>query len=314
MNSDTAAVAKDSGNKSNKKAIILTVIGFAVVVSVMFLMRLFVFNGDMIYAINEGRTDQYYIPAYIGENGAVYFNYFSVRDVYLTLLSCFFKFYGNVESCIFYYDLVLEFAALLFLFFATKRIFGRIASFVISLIAASYPAFILLSGILTGAAHVLLWRDDRIIYLAGCFALWILSFIIGGVKKSIKKKKASADTEETSSDVSDPADSSSEEEDTGKHTENLTDDVKETEKVKEQAKSNSDSSDDLYGGGVDVVLSDDGMLIDEVKDNKDDGLLISPLPGPQKHVHKELDYDYEIDVDMMKYDIDVDDNAEFDHE
>ncbi len=299
---DTEVNKERSGNT---KAVVLTVLGFVIVVVTMILMRMYVFNGDIFYAIEQGDKDMYYLPAFISDNGAIFCNYYSVRDIYLTGLSCLFKFCGNVGSFIFIYDMLLELAALILIFFAFKRMFGRIAAFVFSILIACYPAFILLGGYIMGSYYVLLWRDERIVYLAGAFVLWILSFIVGGIRKSIRKKKHAAD-EPLAEEEGDETQETTVEED------------KPQDVVKSSNRDNGD--DDPFGPEVDVVLSEDGMLIDEIEDKheaEDDHkveLLISPLPGPVKPKHKDLDYDYEIDEDKMKYDIEIDDTAEFDHE
>lgn len=289
--SEKAAVAEVTEatdiNKKRRRAAILTAAGFVLTVVLMLIMRLYVFNGDIMYAIKEGAADGYYNPARISDNGVIFGNYMSVRDLYLTGLSCCFKFCGNVDDCIFVYDICLECAALIFIFFACKRMFGRIAAFVISLIAACYPVFLILSGVLMGSIYVLLWRDDRILYLGGAVILWILSFIVGGIKKSVKKKKKSG--------CDDP----------------VTDTIEVKPEDKQMTKDNEYPA---FGPEINVVLSEDGMLIEKLEDKKEVEYLISPLPGPKKPRHRELDYDYEVDEDKMKYDIEIDDTAEFDHE
>ncbi len=318
--SEKAAVAEVTEatdiNKKRRRAAILTAAGFVLTVVLMLIIRLYVFNGDIMYAIKEGAADGYYTPAHISDNGVIFCNYMSVRDLYLTGLSCCFKLCGNVDKCIFVYDICLECAALIFVFFACKRIFGRIAAFVISLIAACYPALLMLSGIFLGSIYVLLWRDDRILYLGGAVILWILSFIVGGIKKSVRKKKMrqiSADD-----DISIHTDQDAED-----NTEMASDDLKsgcdypvtDTIEVKlEDKQMTKDNEDPAFGPEINVVLSEAGMLIDKLEEKKEVEYLISPLPGPKKPRHRELDYDYEVDEDKMKYDVEIDDTAEFDHE
>ncbi len=282
---ETETLVEQKDKSRNRKASILCAAGFIVVVALMLIMRFFVFNKDIFYSISEGRTDGFFIPAYIGDNGLIYCNYLSDKGFYLTFLSCVFKFFGNVEDLIFFYDIALELLALIFIFFALKRVFGRIASFVFSLIIACYPGFILLSGYITGIYYVLIWRNDRIVYLTIAIALWLMSFVVGAIRSVVRNRKQ------------DPVVFSN-------------DDDVQTAPAEDDKKYDQD----VFGSEVNVVLSDDGMLIEELEESGDVELLISPLPGPKKPQHKELDYDYEIDEDRMKYDIEVEDTAEFDHE
>ena len=328
----------------NKKFIILGILGFITVITVQLLVRM-VFISDLQFEINLAAvSDHYYDPAYISDSGLIFSDYTSVRGLYLVLLSCAFKFFGNLDAVIIFYNAVLELLALIFIYFAIRNIFGRICAFIISLLVAVYPAAVILSGTLTGTIYMPMWRDDRLLYLAGAIGLWIISLIISAIKKSVKAKKIQAASSEESADA-EQSDISAESDETDgavitsdglkedeieiidngedEKAENVIEAKETSTEICEEEPADIDDShvavakeEDLSkpypaDASLQVVLTDDGMIV--VGPNRVE-LLKNPLPGPKKHEHKDMDYDYDIDPSQMKYDIDTDDVSEYDYE
>ena len=249
--------------KRNRKKLftVLTVLGFLAVVGTQLFIRM-IYLSDILYEIKvSDLVDHYFDAAYIKENGLIYTDYFSVSGLYLVILSCLFKLFGNVYQVIIYYDAFLELLALIFIFAGLRKIFGRAFAVIVSLIIAAYPAIMIEYSLYCNTMYILLWRDDRILYLAGAIAFMLLGLIVWAIKKSIKSRKEDGSTD----DPTDNADASTQ---PGSAT------------VKKQAsesvkKAPEDYYEDPYpyGSQLKVVLSEDGMLVEEYKVVDPDGLI-----------------------------------------
>ncbi len=278
----------------NNKYVILGILGFITVITVQLLVRMF-FTGDLRLEIDLASvSDHYYDPAYIRDNGLIFSDYSSVKGLYLVMLSCAFKFFGNLDEVIIFYNVVLELLALIFIYFALRNIFGRICAFIVSLLVAAYPAAIMLSGEFTGTLYMPMWREDRILYLAGAIGAWIISLIIKAIKKSVKAERIQA-TEAGASESSEATDSSNltsdglkEDEieiiDDGKENAPDTANTDDNEVSAAEADDKTDSAEEkeeedyskyyVSDASLRVVLSEEGMVVEEYRTGKPD--IITP--------------------------------------
>lgn len=188
--SKNKTVKDQSNNKRSAIFIILGILGFIAIIATQVLTRM-MYLSDIEYEIYYAETvDAFYNPAYIGENGLIFSNYFSVNGLYLVLMSVCFKIFGNIREVIIYYNIVLELLALILIYFALKNIFNRVVAFIISIVVALYPLIMFMIGDYTGTVYMLLWRSDRLLYFAGAIVLLLLSLIVHAIKKAYKRKKA----------------------------------------------------------------------------------------------------------------------------
>ena len=182
-------VKDKSNNKRSALFVILAILGFLAVIAVQVVTRI-MYLSDLEYEIYYAETvDAFYNSAYIGQDGLIFSNYFSVNGLYLVLLSICFKVFGNIKEVIIYFNIALELLALICIYCALKNIFNRIVAFIVSIVVALYPLIMFMIGDYTGTVYMLLWRSDRLLYLAGAIVFLLLSLIILAIKKAHKRKK-----------------------------------------------------------------------------------------------------------------------------
>ncbi len=182
-------VKDKSNNKRSALFVILAILGFLAVIAVQVVTRI-MYLSDLEYEIYYAETvDAFYNSAYIGQDGLIFSNYFSVNGLYLVLLSICFKVFGNIKEVIIYFNIALELLALICIYCALKNIFNRIVAFIVSIVVALYPLIMFMIGDYTGTVYMLLWRSDRLLYLAGAIVFLLLSLVILAIKKAHKRKK-----------------------------------------------------------------------------------------------------------------------------
>ncbi|MCR4755486.1 MAG: hypothetical protein K5868_08140 [Lachnospiraceae bacterium] len=182
-------VKDKSNNKRSALFVILAILGFLAVIAVQVVTRI-MYLSDLEYEIYYAETvDAFYNSAYIRQDGLIFSNYFSVNGLYLVLLSICFKVFGNIKEVIIYFNIALELLTLICIYCALKNIFNRIVAFIVSIVVALYPLIMFMIGDYTGTVYMLLWRSDRLLYLAGAIVFLLLSLIILAIKKAHKRKK-----------------------------------------------------------------------------------------------------------------------------
>lgn len=284
------SIDKNTDIKVNKRNTLLGILGFVTVIAYGLVVRFIcgkylMYELDIAYRIPP--MDAYYDPARIGENGYIYCDYFSLRGMYLTLCSCACKFMGNLDGTIILLNIFIELLSVILIWFAVKRLWSRLAAFIISLIFVFAPYWGEIPRLWGGTCYYILFRENRLILLAVSFGLWILSLIVAAIRASVSAGKKA--------DSADPADLTEEEQtlaDTEPQATVTQDDKDAVNEVKEAAKKALESTPEI-----------------PVE------LLISPLPLPKRHEHKDIDYDHEISEDDMRYDVEpTDADLHYDYE
>ncbi|MBR6237415.1 MAG: hypothetical protein IKQ83_00015 [Lachnospiraceae bacterium] len=284
------SIDKNTDRKVNTRKTMLGILGFVTVIALCIIAR-FVYGRYLIYELDLAYRitpmDAYYDPARIGENGYIYCDYFSLRGMYLTLCSCAYKLMGNLDGTIILLNIFIEVLAVILIWFAVKRIFGRLAAFIISIICALAPYWGEIPWFWGGTCYYILFRENRLIFLAAAFGLWILSLIVGAIRSSASGSEKPDSAEPVESEDAEPV---------------ITD--AETEVKVEEAEP--------------VVKTEEAEPVTQTKAHEPEEpveLLISPLPLPKRHEHKDIDYDHDISDDDMKYDVEpADADLHYDYE
>ncbi len=166
---------KESYNEAKKKnaeKAFLDACCFVFVIAVQLIIRI-IYRADLISQINyASSSDHYYDPAYIGPDCLVYLSVASIKDLYLSILSVIFKIFGNIDSIVIVVNIAIELLAVIFAFFAIKRILGLVPGLCVGLICALYPVYFPYI-----MPYSLLWRENELIYLFIAFGLYLVSFI-----------------------------------------------------------------------------------------------------------------------------------------
>ena len=201
------SIDKNTDRKVNTRKTLLGILGFVTVIALCIIAR-FVYGRYLIYELDLAYRitpmDAYYDPARIGENGYIYCDYFSLRGMYLTLCSCAYKLMGNLDGTIILLNIFIEVLAVILIWFAVKRIFGRLAAFIISIICALAPYWGEIPWFWGGTCYYILFRENRLIFLAAAFGLWILSLIVGAIRSSASGSEKPASAKPAESEDTEP--------------------------------------------------------------------------------------------------------------
>lgn len=170
-------------NNSNRRLMhkILAATGFISSIAIMLIVRVLI-NYDLLLQASSAKNDKYYDVAHIGSNGVIYTAFNGFKDIYLTLMSVLFKFFGNNDYISVFVNIGIELIALIFVYFAIKNICGSLVAFIISIGVAMYPVYLVFF-----LPFILLWRENEIIYLCGAVGLFIISLIIHAIKKKSRR-------------------------------------------------------------------------------------------------------------------------------
>lgn len=280
--------------KVHMRGAILGVLGFTTVIAVGLIIRFLFgwylqFELDVAYRLEP--FDRYYDPAYIGENGYIYTEYMSLKGMYLMLCSCAFKMLGNVDGAVILLNIILEMIAVVFIYFAVKRIFGRLAAFIVALVCDLCPFWGELPYLWGGTQYLILWRENRLLFTAAAIGLYLLSFI----------KYAFVHNTDMASDA-------------------VMEEVSESQAAASEIDKPAKTVEQLAAEAIErannAIASEDKehAPADRQADGKVE-LLINPLPLPKRHEHKDIDYDYQVSDSDMKYDYEPEaDKMHYDYE
>lgn len=290
----------DKESQTNQKVhirnTILGVIGFVTVIGAGIILR-FAYGYYLQYELDlAGRIapmDRYYDPAYIGDSGYVYCNYFTLKGMYLTLCSCAFKFMGNLDGTVIILNILLELIPVVLIYFAVKNVLGRLWAFIIALLCDAAPLWGELPMLWGDTGYYILFRENRLIFLGTALLLFILSLIIRAVINS-KKKAAASEAEAYTDSVTEegaPSDDIAEEGEAA---------------IRERLEESTVTDEEIEKAARDALKSTPSVTIE---------LLKSPLPLPKRHEHRDIDYDHEVRDEDMKYDIEpTQDMMHYDYE
>jgi hypothetical protein len=111
---------------------------------------------------------------------------------------------GNLDGTIILLNIFIEVLAVILIWFAVKRIFGRLAAFIISIICAFAPYWGEIPWFWGGTCYYILFRENRLIFLAAAFGLWILSLIVGAIRSSGSGSEKPASAKPAESEDTEP--------------------------------------------------------------------------------------------------------------
>ncbi len=284
----------DNNKKVHIRNTLHGITGFVTVIAIGMVLRFF-YGYYLQYELDLASRilpmDGYYDPAYIGDSGYVYCDYFSLKGLYLTLCSCAFKFMGNLEGTVIILNVLIELIAVVLIYFAIRNVFGRLWAFIIALICDAAPLWGVIPMLWGGTGYYILFRENRLIFLGVAFLIFIISLIIHAIKSS------NAGSDKDNAKHTDAT------EDTDKD-DGIIDDTK----VDALADNSADNATDeeIERAAYEALNSTPSVTIK---------LLKSPLPLPKRHEHKDIDYDHEVKDEDMKYDIEpTQDMMHYDYE
>ncbi len=133
-------------NKSGKKREVnsknvLGITGFLLSVTAFVGYR-FLESSNILAQISEqGDLESVYSLSFIRERGIIYVNLDNVQNIFATLVSVSFKFFGNAAIGVFAAQIIISFISFLLIYFGVLRLYGRMEAFMVGMGMSFLPIF-----------------------------------------------------------------------------------------------------------------------------------------------------------------------------
>ncbi len=133
-------------NKSGKKREVnsknvLGITGFLLSVTAFVGYR-FLESSNILAQISEqGDLESVYSLSFIRERGIIYVNLDNVQNIFATLVSISFKFFGNAAIGVFAAQIIISFISFLLIYFGVLRLYGRMEAFMVGMGMSFLPIF-----------------------------------------------------------------------------------------------------------------------------------------------------------------------------